>query len=240
MTTFGILQIAFYLGVLVLLIKPLGAFMARVFQGERTFLDPVLRPVERVIYRVCGIKPNEEMDWKMYAFAMLAFNFLGLVAVYVIQRAQGFLPLNPAGFGAVSPDGSWNTAVSFATNTNWQDYGGETTLSYLTQMLALTVQNFVSAATGMAMLVAIVRGFTPQTRNGSDATAPHFHRTWCGLSSARRDLVPIQLNRCPKSKDIWDADERGGTWMIFFRVCPRSSASNKMNLVSACPCWEIE
>lgn len=134
MTTFGILQIAFYLGVLVLLIKPLGAFMARVFQGERTFLDPVLRPVERVIYRVCGIKPNEEMDWKMYAFAMLAFNFLGLVAVYVIQRAQGFLPLNPAGFGAVSPDGSWNTAVSFATNTNWQDYGGETTLSYLTQI----------------------------------------------------------------------------------------------------------
>jgi K+-transporting ATPase ATPase A chain len=159
MNTFGILQIVLYLVVLVALVKPLGLFMARVYQGERTFLDPVLRPVERFVYRLLGIKPEDEMNWKTYAIAMLVFNFAGLLLVYLLQRVQGFLPLNPAGMGAVSPDGSWNTAVSFATNTNWQDYGGEATLSYLTQMVALTVQNFVSAATGMAMLAAIIRGF---------------------------------------------------------------------------------
>lgn len=154
-----ILQIALYLVVLVLLAKPLGTFMAHVFEGKRTFLDPVIRPFERFIYRCCGIKPEEEMGWKTYAIAMLVFNFLSLGAVYLIQRLQGFLPLNPSGLGAVAPDGAYNTAVSFATNTNWQDYGGETTLSYLTQMVALTVQNFVSAATGMAMLAAVIRGF---------------------------------------------------------------------------------
>lgn len=159
MTTFGILQIVLYLVVLIVLVKPLGLFMARVYQGERTFLDPLLRPVERVIYRLCGISPEQEMDWKTYTFAMLIFNFLGLALVYLIQRTQGFLPLNPAGMAAVAPDGAYNTAVSFATNTNWQDYGGETTLSYLTQMVALTTQNFVSAATGMAVLIAIIRGF---------------------------------------------------------------------------------
>jgi len=159
MTTFGILQIALYLIVLIALVKPLGAFMADVYEGKRTFLDPVLRPIERLIYRLSGVSPDQEMDWKMYAVAMMVFNILGLVAVYVIQRVQGFLPLNPAGLGAVAPDGAFNTAASFATNTNWQDYGGETTLSYLTQMIALTAQNFVSAATGMAILVALIRGF---------------------------------------------------------------------------------
>lgn len=147
MTTFGILQIALYLVTLILLVKPLGAFMVHVYEGKRTFLDPVLRPIERLIYHLCGVSPDQEMDWKTYAVAMLVFNFLGLGVVYLIQRVQGFLPLNPAGQGVVAPDGAWNTAVSFATNTNWQGYGGETTLSYLTQMLALTVQNFVSAAT---------------------------------------------------------------------------------------------
>jgi K+-transporting ATPase ATPase A chain len=158
MTTFGILQIALYLIVLIALVKPLGAFMADVYEGKRTFLDPVLRPVERLIYRLSGVSPDQEMDWKTYAVAMMVFNMLGLVVVYVIQRVQGFLPLNPAGIGAVAPDGAFNTAASFATNTNWQDYGGETTLSYLTQMIALTVQNVVSAATGMAILVALIRG----------------------------------------------------------------------------------
>ncbi len=137
--------------------------MARVYQGERTFLDPVLRPVEKLIYRLSGVSPDEEMNWKVYAFAMMLFNVLGLLVVYALQRIQGFLPLNPQGFGAVSPDSSWNTAVSFATNTNWQGYGGETTMSYLTQMLALTIQNFVSAATGMAIVIAMIRGLVRHT-----------------------------------------------------------------------------
>ncbi len=151
-------QIIIYMVVLIALVKPLGAYMARVYMGERTFLDPVLRPVEKWIYRLSGVNSDQEMNWKVYAFAMLLFNGLGLLIVYALQRLQAFLPLNPQGFSAVSPDSSWNTAVSFATNTNWQGYGGETTMSYLTQMLAMTVQNFVSAATGMAIVIAMIRG----------------------------------------------------------------------------------
>jgi K+-transporting ATPase ATPase A chain len=158
MTLNGILQIAFYLAVLTLLAKPLGAFMARVYQREKTFLDPVLGPIERLVYRLAKINSSEEMDWKANALAMLLFNFVGFLFVYALQRLQQFLPLNPQGMAAVTPDSSFNTAVSFATNTNWQGYGGETTMSYLTQMLALTVQNFVSAATGMAVLALFIRG----------------------------------------------------------------------------------
>ncbi len=158
MTLNGILQILFYLAVLVLAAKPLGKFMGRVYQRERTFLDPVFGPVERFIYRLARIDPDEEMDWKANAVAMLLFNVLGLAIVYGLQRFQQFLPLNPQGLGAVTPDSSFNTAVSFASNTNWQGYGGETTLSYLTQMLGLTVQNFVSAASGMAVLALFIRG----------------------------------------------------------------------------------
>jgi K+-transporting ATPase ATPase A chain len=163
MNMFSWLQLIFYMVVLIALAKPLGGFMARVYQGERTFLDPVFRPVEKLIYRLSGVSPDQEMNWKVYAIAMLLFNVLGLLVVYVLQRLQGFLPLNPQGFGAVSPDSSWNTAVSFATNTNWQGYGGETTMSYLTQMLALAVQNFVSAATGMAVVIAMIRGLVRHT-----------------------------------------------------------------------------
>ncbi len=133
--------------------------MARVYEGRPIGLDRVLGWLERLIYRLCGVRSGEEMGWKAYAVAMLLFNFLGFLAVYLLQRLQGALPLNPQGLGAVPPDSSFNTAVSFATNTNWQGYGGETTMSYLTQMLGLTVQNFVSAATGMAVLAAFVRGF---------------------------------------------------------------------------------
>ena len=158
MTLNGALQIVAYLVVLILLVKPLGTFMARVYQRQRTFLDPVLGTLERLIYRVAGINPDEEMDWKSNAVAMLLFNFLGLVIVYALQRLQQLFPLNPQTMGSVSPDSSFNTAVSFATNTNWQGYGGETTMSYLTQMLGLTVQNFVSAATGMAVLALFIRG----------------------------------------------------------------------------------
>jgi K+-transporting ATPase ATPase A chain len=159
-------QLIFYVVVLVALAKPLGAFMARVYQGERTFLDPVLKPVERLIYRVSGIREGDDMGWKTYAVAVMLFNVLGLLVVYALQRLQAVLPLNPQGLGPVTPDSSWNTATSFATNTNWQGYGGEVTMSYLTQMLGLAVQNFVSAATGMAVLVALIRGIARRTAQG--------------------------------------------------------------------------
>ncbi len=159
MTSNGLAQIAVYLLVLLALVKPLGAYMARVYEGRPVHLSRVLGPIERLIYCLAGIRPNEEMGWKTYAGTMLLFNFTGLLVVYALQRLQGLLPVNPQGLGAVSPDSSFNTAVSFATNTNWQGYGGETTMSYLTQMLALTVQNFVSAAAGMATLAAFIRGF---------------------------------------------------------------------------------
>ena len=159
MTANGIVQLVFYVVVLLLLAKPLGAYMARVYENRPCGLDKALGWLERLIYKVSGIRPGQEMGWKTYAATMLLFNLIGLLAVYLLQRVQGVLPLNPQGLGAVSPDSAFNTAVSFATNTNWQGYGGETTMSYLTQTLGLTVQNFVSAATGMAVLVALIRGF---------------------------------------------------------------------------------
>ncbi len=161
----GLLQIGIYLVVLLALAKPLGGYMARVYEGQPTFLDAVMRPIERFIYRACGVRPDDGMTWKTYTVAMLLFNALGMVVVYALQRLQGVLPLNPQQFGAVTPDSSFNTAASFATNTNWQGYGGESTMSYLTQMLALNVQNFVSAAAGMATLVAFVRGFRQVKKN---------------------------------------------------------------------------
>ncbi len=159
MTGQGLLQLALYLVLLVLLVKPLGAYMAAVFQGEPTFMSPIVGPVERLVYRISGVDPAGESDWKRYAIGALLVNVLGVIAVYALQRLQGLLPLNPQGLGAVSPDSSFNTAVSFATNTNWQGYAGEATMSYLTQMLGLAVQNFLSAATGIAVLIALIRGF---------------------------------------------------------------------------------
>jgi K+-transporting ATPase ATPase A chain len=153
------MQILLYFVVLTALALPLGAFMARVYRGEPTLLTPVLGPVERLIYRVAGVQVDDAMDWKRYASAALIFNVLGALVVYGLQRLQALLPLNPQGLAAVSPDSSFNTAVSFATNTNWQGYGGESTMSYLTQMLGLNVQNFLSAATGMAVLIALLRAF---------------------------------------------------------------------------------
>jgi len=158
MTTNGFLQIGLYLIALVALAKPLGWYMARVYEGQPVWLNRLLGPVERGIYRLSGIKENEEMGWKSYGMGVLLFSAAGVLFLYALQRLQGYLPLNPAGFSAVTPDLSFNTATSFITNTNWQAYGGETTMSYLTQMLGLTVQNFVSAATGMAVLVALIRG----------------------------------------------------------------------------------
>jgi K+-transporting ATPase ATPase A chain len=163
MTANGVLQPVFYLVALVALAKPLGAYMAAVYEG-RSAVVRMFAPLERLIYRSCGVDAAREMRWTEYALAALWVTLVGLLAVYGLQRLQALLPFNPAGMSAVSPDSSFNTAVSFVTNTNWQGYGGESTLSYLTQMFALTVQNFVSAALGMAVLVALVRGFARQSK----------------------------------------------------------------------------
>jgi K+-transporting ATPase ATPase A chain len=159
MNTWGWLQLALYTVVLLLLAKPLGAFMAAVYEGRAVRAQRVGGWLERLIYRGAGVDPARAMTWIDYALAMLWFNLMGGLAVYAMQRLQVFLPLNPQAMAAVSPDSAFNTATSFITNTNWQGYGGESTMSYLTQMLGLGVQNFVSAATGMAVLVALIRGF---------------------------------------------------------------------------------
>ncbi len=166
MTTYGYFQLGSYFVVLLLLVKPLGLYMAKVYACESTFLDLAIRPLERLIYRLLGVNPDDEMDWKNYAISLLIFSAMSFLVVYLIQRLQGLLPFNPQKFGATTPDLSFNTAISFMTNTNWQNYGGETTLSYLTQMVGLTVQNFVSAAAGMAVLVAFIRSLARrQTTN---------------------------------------------------------------------------
>jgi len=188
MNTSSWIQFILYFGVLVAVVKPLGAYMSRVYQGQSLFgLDRVLGPIERLIYRLCGTQANEETGWQAYAAGVLFFNVTGLLAVYVLQRAQGSLPFNPQGLGAVTPDLSLNTAVSFATNTNWQSYSGESTMSYLTQMLGLTVQNFLSAATGMAVLVAFIRGLSRRT----SATVGNF---WVDLTrSTLYILLPLSF-----------------------------------------------
>ncbi len=154
------LQLILFFVVLACLIVPVGGFIAKVYTGERTFLSPVLDPVERWILSASGVNSGEEMDWKMFAVAMMVFSVIGIAAVFLLQSIQQFLPLNPAGVGAVPWDLSLNTAVSFATNTNWQAYAGETGASYLTQMIGLAVQNFMSAAVGMAVLIAFIHGFS--------------------------------------------------------------------------------
>ncbi|MEI8378657.1 MAG: potassium-transporting ATPase subunit KdpA [Planctomycetota bacterium] len=162
MTSHSVLQIVLFLGVLLACVRPLGWYMARVYSGSAPLLERFLRPVEDLLYRLCGVDRNREMTWKEYSFAVLMLSLVSFVAVYGFQRLQSLLPLNPDNMPAVAPDSAFNTAISFTTNTNWQGYGGESTMSYLTQMLALTVQNFVSAAAGMAVLVALVRGFSRQ------------------------------------------------------------------------------
>ena len=160
------LQLFVFVGVLIGLAVPLGGWLARVYSGEATLTQRALGPLERRVYRVAGVKADEEMSWQRYALAVLLFNVAGLLVVYALQRLQAFLPLNPAGLPALPPAVAFNTAVSFASNTNWQAYGGETTMSHLTQLAALTVQNFVSAATGLAVLVALIRGLTRKKAEG--------------------------------------------------------------------------
>jgi K+-transporting ATPase ATPase A chain len=159
MTVNGWIQIAVYCVSIVILAKPLGVYMARVFTGERTFLAPVIAPFERNLYRIAGVDETREQHWLPYAIAMLLFSAVSFAALYAMQRLQGALPINPAGMAAITPDSAFNTSVSFVSNTNWQGYAGETTMSYLTQMAGLTVQNFVSAAVGIAIAITLVRGF---------------------------------------------------------------------------------
>ena len=164
MTNNSIFQILFYVATLLVLVKPLGWYMAKVYDDEPAGLNRFLAPVETLIYRLSGVNPNEDMRWTDYAISLLVFNFLGILVVFALQRLQSALPFNPQDLLNVSADSAFNTAVSFVSNTNWQGYSGETTMSYLTQMLGLTEQNFVSAATGMAVLVALIRGFTRRNR----------------------------------------------------------------------------
>ncbi|MGV1756684.1 potassium-transporting ATPase subunit KdpA [Rhizobium sp. A22-96] len=159
MTLNGWLQILIYIGILLLLVKPLGGYMTRVFTGERTPLSYVFGPVERGLYRLAGTDEREEQHWTTYSISMLLFSLAGFLVLYALQRLQAGLPYNPAGMTAVGPELSFNTATSFVTNTNWQNYGGESTMSYLVQMAGLTVQNFVSAATGIAIAIALIRAF---------------------------------------------------------------------------------
>jgi K+-transporting ATPase ATPase A chain len=159
MTANGWLQFVIYSIVLILTVRPVGLYLARVFEGERTWLDPILRPIERLIYKLCGVTADHEMNWREYAFAMLGFSAVSMVLTYAIERLQAVLPLwNPQGLAAVGPDMAWNTAASFTTNTNWQSYTPETTMSYLTQMAALATHNFFSAAVGIVIAVALIRG----------------------------------------------------------------------------------
>jgi K+-transporting ATPase ATPase A chain len=165
MTGNGWLQILLFLVVVLAVTRPLGRFLTRVFSRERTWLDPVLRPVERLIYRTTGVDDTREMRWTEYATAMLLFSVVSMLVLYLIQRVQHWLPWNPQGFGAVAPDLAFNTAASFTTNTNWQAYGGETTMSYLTQMAGLAYHNFVSAATGIALAIAFIRGIAQKEKD---------------------------------------------------------------------------
>ncbi len=172
MTLIGIVQILLFFALVVAMTKPIGIFMYRVFEGQRTFLHPVFRPLERLTYRLCGVREDEEQTWTRYAASLISLSIFSFLFVYLIQRLQGFLPLNPmhfstsqapAGATAMTPDLAYNTAVSFMTNTNWQSYSPDTTMSYLTQMAALAVQNFLSAAVGIAIAVALIRGFARHT-----------------------------------------------------------------------------
>src|SRR5437879_1861906 len=165
MTANGWFQIIFFLLVIFLLAKPLGVFMMRVFNREKTFLDPILRPVERVVYRLIGVDEKHEMRWTEYAIAMLLFSGVSMALLYLIERTQKWLPFNPQKFGNLEPGLAFGTAASFTTNTNWQAYSGESMMSYLTQMAGLAYHNFVSAATGIALAIAFIRGIAQKEKD---------------------------------------------------------------------------
>jgi K+-transporting ATPase ATPase A chain len=187
MTIVGWAQIVLVLAAVLAAAVPLGAYIAHVLAGERTFLSRVLIPVERVFYKLSGVDPAREQSWLVYATAMLAFSLVGFLSLYALQRLQSVLPLNPQGFDPVPADLAFNTSMSFITNTNWQNYSGETTMSHLVQMLGLTVHNFVSAATGLAMAFALVRGF-------ARAESPTVGNFWVDLTRATLYvLLPLAI-----------------------------------------------
>lgn len=182
-----IFQPLLYLIILILLAKPLGGYIARVYEGRRTILDPLLRPLDLLFYKILGVRPEEEMSWKRYTTSLLLFSLVSMLFLYMVQRVQNWLPLNPQGFDSVPPDLAFNTAASFTTNTNWQAYAGESTMSYLTQMLGLTFQNFVSAAVGATVAISLIRGFIRRNRK----TVGNF---WVDLvRSVTRILLPLSL-----------------------------------------------
>ncbi len=187
MTALAFLKIAVYFLLVLAVTKPLGLYMRRVFSGEKTFLDPVLGPLERLVYRLGGVAARKEQDWKAYASSLLVFSVLGVLGVYAVERLQGLLPLNPDRLPAVPPALAWNTAISFVTNTNWQAYVGEATMSHLTQMAALALHNFLSAAAGIAIAVAVIRGIA----RAESKTIGNF---WVDLTrSTLWVLLPISL-----------------------------------------------
>jgi K+-transporting ATPase ATPase A chain len=196
MQPLDLLQIALYFGLLLAFTPLLGGFMANVFQGERTWLTPVLKPIENLIYKISGVNDHEEMSWKEYAASLLVFNALGFLAVFGLMLLQSALPLNPQGINGTSAYLAFNTAVSFMTNTNWQAYSGEAALSYLTQMLGLGVQNFVSAATGAAVLLALARGIARRQSSSSSSDLPSksIGNFWVDLTrSTLYILLPLSL-----------------------------------------------
>ena len=198
MTLNGWLQILFFLLAIFLVTPVIGAYMARVFTRQRTWLDPVLRPVERLIYRLTGVDEARGMRWTEYAVAVLLFGVVSMLVLYAMQRLQQLLPLNPQGFGAVAPALAFNTAASFTTNTNWQAYGGETTMSYFTQMAGLAYHNFVSAAVGISVAIAFIRGIAQKEKDTLGNFWVDLTRA-CSLGAAadldRRRAVPRLAGR---------------------------------------------
>src|ERR1700693_3507224 len=192
MTANGWFQILLFLALVLLVTKPIGIFMTRVFNRERTFMDPVLRPIERILYRVTGVDEDHEMRWTEYAISMLLFSLVSMIVLYLMERLQGYLPFNPQKLGAVNPSAlAFNTAASFTTNTNWQNYGGETTMSYLTQMAGLAYHNFTSAAVGIGIALALARGLTRQPGPGGPKTLGSF---WADLiRSIVYVLLPVSV-----------------------------------------------
>src|ERR1044072_5543569 len=191
MTVNGWIQILLFAAIIFALAKPLGSYMFRVFEGDRQPLPRLLEPIERLIYKLCGVDPSEQQDWQQSTLAMLIFSLLTLLVTYGIQRLQQILPLNPQNFGAVAPDLAFNTAVSFTTNTNWQAYSGESTMSYLTQMAGLAWHNFMSAAVGIGIALALARGITYRLQAGAAKTLGGF---WVDLTRPTiYVLLPISI-----------------------------------------------
>ena len=186
MSVNGWLQFAIYCVILLATVRPVGTYMARVLEGERTWLDPVLRPIERLIYKLCGVNAEKEMNWREYAYALLGFSAVTMLLTYAIERLQAFLPWNPQHLAGVGPDLAWNTAASFTTNTNWQFYTPETTMSYLTEMVGLATHNFWSAAAGIVVAVALIRGI----KRTSSATIGNF---WVDMT---RTMLFVLLPAC--------------------------------------------